>query len=262
MKKIFIAILSMLLVYSFFREFTLVRALVILAAAASGYGIYRLPQRSVEAMKYPFIVASLLVTVMFFFYPKVALIPAAQTAIVFLSFYSYIFYLISMEEKGQDFFKEVTALSILFFSAGLNLYMTGKLGLMISFALALIAFLFILGRHRIIPFIAAYTLIASFMVYRQGLNILGNGVTGLSSINKYILLGSSFALLIMSFTLVMKKNTFAAMLPFFGFLYIAMDILAVVGTKFSSGLLYQPILFLAVVVPITGVMMKDEGGRS
>jgi len=40
-----------------------------------------------------------------------------------------------------------------------------------------------------------------------------------------------------------------------------MDILLVVGMKFSAGLLYQPVLFLAIVVPLAGTMMKTEGGR-
>jgi len=261
-KKIFIATASMLLVYSFFRELTFVRVLIVLAAAAAAFGIYRLPQRAIEAMKYPLIVISFMVTALFFFYPKIALADAARTAIVFLSFYGFIFYLMNMDEKDQDFFKEVTALSILFFSSGFNLFMTGKLVLMISFALALVLFLFILGRHRIIPFIGAYAIIACVMVYRQGANILGSGLTGLSSINKYILLGASLALLVTSFVLVMKKSTFASMLPFFGFLYIAMDILMVVGIKFSTGLLYQPVLFLAILVPLTGVMLRTEGGRS
>ncbi len=262
MKKILIAILSALLVYSFFREYTFAKVLIIFAGAVAGYGIFRLPQRSVEAMKYPLIVLSFMVTVLFFFYPKIALPDVARTAVVFLSFYAFIFYLIGMEEKGQDFFKEVTALSILFFSSGFNLYITGKLVLMISFALALILYLFIIARHRMIPFIAAYAVIASFMVYRQGANILGSGLTGLSSINKYILLGASFALLITSFALIMKKSAFSTMLPFFGFLYIAMDILMVVGAKFSTGLLYQPVLFLVMIVPLAGTMMKAEGGKS
>jgi len=261
-KQIFIAMTTMLLTYSFFREFTLARALIVFAAAAAAFCIYRLPQRAIEAMKYPLIVLCFMVTVLFFFYPKIALADPARMAIIFLSFYSFILYLMGMEEKSQDFFKEVTALSILFFSAGFNLFMTGRLVLMISFALALILFLFILGRHRIIPFIGAYTIIASFMSYRQGAGILGSGLTGLSGINKYILLGASFALLIASFVLVMKKSTLTGMLPFFGFLYISMDILMVLGVKFSSGLLYQPILFLAILVPLTGVMLKTEGGRS
>ncbi|MDD3845919.1 MAG: hypothetical protein PHC90_06105 [Syntrophorhabdaceae bacterium] len=262
MKKVLIAILSLLLVYSFFQEYNVERVLVIIAGAAAGFAIFRLPQRYVESMKYPLIVMSFMVTVLFFFYPKLAVPEIARMAIVFVSFYAFIFYLTGMEEKNQDFFKEVMALSILFFSSGFNLYITGRLVFMISFAAALILFLFIIGRHRIIPFIAAYAIIAAFMVYRQGSGILGSGLTGLSEINRYILLGASFALLATSFALIMKKSTFSTMLPFLGFLYIAMDILLVVGIRFSTGLLYQPVLFVAMLVPLAGTMLKGEGGRS
>jgi len=261
-KKVLIAILSLLLVYGLFREYTLARVLVIIAGTAAGYLIFRLPQRSIEAMKYPLIVISFMVTVLFFFYPKLAVPEAARTAIVFVSFYAFIFYLTGMEEKGQDFFKEVTALSILFFSSGFNLYITGKLVFMISFATALLLFLFIIGRNKIIPFIAAYAAIAAFMVYRQGAGLTGSGLTGLTEINRYILLGASFALLVTSFAFIMKKSTFTTMLPFFGFLYIAMDILLVVGARFSTGLLYQPVLFIAILVPLAGTMLKTERGKS
>jgi hypothetical protein len=112
------------------------------------------------------------------------------------------------------------------------------------------------------PFITAYALIAAFMIYRQGTGILGSGLTGLPEINRYILLGAAFALLVTSFSLVMKKSAFSTMLPFFGFLYIAMDILLVVGIKFSTGLLYQPVLFVAILVPLAGTMLKTERGKS
>ena len=60
----------------------------------------------------------------------------------------------------------------------------------------------------------------------------------------------------------MKKNTVAKILPFFGFLYIAMDILMVLGVKLSTGLLYQPVIFLVLVSPLIGVMLKTEGERA
>jgi len=261
-KKVCIAILSLVLVYSFFREFTLARVLIILAGAAAGFGIFRLPQRAIEAMKYPLIIISFAITVLFFFYPKVAFPNIARMAVVFVSFYGLAFYLTGIENKNQDFFKELTALSILFFSSGFNLYVSGTLIYLISFALALICFLFILGRYRIIAFIAVYTLIACFMIYRQKTALLGSELTGLSDINKYMLLGTSFALLVISFAMIMKKSAFSSMLPFFGFLYVAMDIFLVVGMKFSAGLLYQPVLFLAMIAPLAGMLMKTEGGRS
>ncbi len=175
-KKVLIAIFSLLLVYGLLREYTVARVLVVIAGAAAGYAIFRLPQRSIEAMKYPLIVISFLVTILFFFYPRIAIPEAARMAIVFVSFYAFILYLTGMEEKGQDFFKEVTALSILFFSSGFNLYITGKLVFMISFAATLVLFLFIIGQYRIIPFIAAYASIAAFaLAYRRGAVLLAAG---------------------------------------------------------------------------------------
>lgn len=262
MKKAFIALTAMLLLYSFFREFNLTKILLVIGGAASIYAIYRTPSRYIEGMKYPFIVLSLAVTALFFVYPKIHIVYPAQVAIVFLSFYSITFYLVSMEEKQKEFFKELTALSILFISSSFNLFIIGKLLFIVSFALALIIVLFILDRIAMIPFIAGYTLIAGIIIYRQSGNILGTGFGGLGSIDKYILLSSSFIFLVTSFAMFMKKNTLIKMLPFFGFLYIALDVLMVLGVKLSSGLLYQPAIFLVLASPLIGVMLKGEGEHS
>ena len=262
MKKVFIAITAMLLLYGFIRELNTMNVLLMLGGLGTIYAIYRTPARYIEAMKYPFIVLSFLVTVLFFVYPKVPLVYPARVAIVFLSFYSVIFYVINMEDKQKEFFKEITALSILFISSSFNLFMTGQLLLVVSFALALMLVLFILDRTSMVPFIAGYTLVAGILIWRQSAHILGSGLTGLGSIEKYILLSSSFVFLVTSFIMFMKKNTVAKILPFFGFLYIAMDILMVLGVKLSTGLLYQPVIFLALVSPLIGVMLKTEGERA
>ena len=262
MKKAFIAITAMLLLYGFIRELNTMNVLLMLGGLGTVYAIYRIPARYIAAMKYPFIVLSFLVTALFFVYPKVPLVYPARVAIVFLSFYSVIFYIINMEDKQKEFFKEITALSILFISSSFNLFMTGQLLLIISFALALMLVLFILDRTSMVPFIAAYTLVAGVLIWRQNAHILGSGPTGLGSIEKYILLSSSFVFLVASFIMFMKKNTVAKILPFFGFLYIAMDILMVLGVKLSTGLLYQPVIFLALVSPLIGVMLKTEGERA
>jgi hypothetical protein len=251
MKKTFIAITAILLLYGFIRELNLMKVLLMLGGLGIIYAIYRTPARYIEAMKYPLIILSFLVTVLFFVYPRVPLVYPARVAIVFLSFYSVIFYIINMEDKQKEFFKEITALSILFISSSFNLFMTGQLLLIISFAMTLMLVLFILDRTPMVPFI-----------YRQSGNILGSGLTGLGSIEKYILLSSSFAFLLTSFIMFMKKNTVAKILPFFGFLYIAMDILMVLGMKLSTGLLYQPVIFLVLVSPLIGVMLKAEGERA
>ncbi len=254
--------MATLLLYGFIRELNLTKVLLMLGGLGTIYAIYLTPARYIEAMKYPLIVLSFLVTVLFFVYPKVSLVYPARVAIVFLSFYSVIFYIINMEDKQKEFFKEITALSILFISSSFNLFMTGQLLLVISFACALMLVLFILGRTPMIPFIAGYTLVAGILIWQQSGHILGSGLTGLGSIEKYILLSSSFVLLLTSFIMFTKKNTVAKMLPFFGFLYIAMDILMVLGVKLSTGLLYQPVIFLVLVSPLIGVMLKTEGERA
>jgi hypothetical protein len=262
MKKAFIAITAMLLLYGSIRELNTMNVLLMLGGTGTVYTIYRIPARYIEAMKYPLIVVSFLATALFFIYPKVPLVYPARVAIVFLSFYSVIFYVINMEDKQKEFFKEITALSILFISSSFNLFMTGQLLLVVSFALALMLILFILDRTSMVPFIAAYTLVAGILIWRQGTHILGSGLTGLGNIEKYILLSSSFVFLVASLIMFMKKNAVAKILPFFGFLYIAMDILMVLGIKLSTGLLYQPAVFLALVSPLIGVMLKTEGERA
>ncbi len=262
MKKAFIAITTVFLLYGFIREFNLVKVLLILGSLGTIFAVYKVPVRAIEAMKYPLIVLSFLVTVLFFVYPRVPLAYPARVGIVFLAFYSVIFYIVTMENKEKEFFKEITALSILFFSSSFNLFMAGKLLFIISFALALMLILFVLDRTSMVPFIAGYTLITGILIWRHGGNILGSGLIGLGNIEKYILLSSSFIFLVASFIMFMKNNSVMKLLPFFGFLYIAMDILMVLGVKLSTGLLYQPVIFLALVTPLIGVMLKTEGGRA
>lgn len=262
MKKILIAILAATLFYSFFRNFNFMQILLVLACSGAIYGIYRLPSPAIAKMKYPLIVLSFLVTILFFVYPRVPLVYPARIGIVFVSFYSIIFYLLSVEEKQTEFFKEITAISILFVSSALNLFMVHKLLFIVSFAAALVVILFILDRIKMIPFIILYAAIAAAILYKQGGNILNNGFPNLGNIDKYILLSSSFIFLVMSFILFTKKSGMVNMLPFFGFLYIALDILMVLGLKLSTGLLYQPVIFLIFAVPLVGIMLKAEGGRT
>ncbi len=262
MKKAFIAITAMLLLYGFIRELNLMKVLLMLGGVGTIYAIYRTPARYIEAMKYPFIVLSFLVTALFFVYPKVPLVYPARVAIVFLSFYSVIFYLINMEDKQKEFFKEITALSILFISSSFNLFITGQ---------APSHCLFRAGPHACSlyprqdlhgPFYRGIYPCCRNHYLAAKRQYSGKRPAGLGSIEKYILLSSSFVFLVTSFVMFMKKNTFAKMLPFFGFLYIAMDILMVLGVKLSTGLFYQPAIFLALVSPLIGVMLKTEGERA
>ena len=262
MKKACIACAAALLIFSFFREFTFLKVLFMISGLAAVWLFYKVPARYIEAMKYPLIVANFLVTVLFFIWPKLKIVETARFGIVFLAFYSLMYYLSAMEEKQRDFFKELTALSILFFSACFNLYMAKELLLVTAFALTVIILLFILDRIAMAPFIAGYTLTALIISYSHGSNILSKGFFSLAKTNLYILFASSFVLLVMSFVAFTKKGSFAKLLPFFGLLYIALDVLLVLGLKLSTGLLYQPVLFLVLFAPFMGVMLKAEGERS
>ncbi len=261
MKRTFIVITSVLLIYSYFRELHITKVLLMSAGLLLMYGVYVLPARTLAAMKYPLIIAGFLITALFFVFPRASLVYAARAAIVFVSLYGLAFYIAGMEENGKDFFKELTALSILFFSAAFNLFMAGELLLMVAFSSALLLLLFILDRMAMMPFIGGYTIVAVILAYFRGGSILGNGLSAIGRFDKYLLLTSSFALLVIGFIMFAKRQTFTKVLPFFGLLYIALDILFVLGLKLSTGLLYQPILFLALVSPLLGVMLKEEGGR-
>jgi hypothetical protein len=259
-KKVCIYILAALLLYSLFRELTLVKTLLICAGLAAAYGIYRLPSKYVMAMKYPFILLSFAATTGLFFYPTVKLQYPLDTLVVFVSFYSITFFLIAMDEKKKDFEKETMALSILFLSLAFNLYIIGKTIFVIPMAFTVILFLFIVGRNRAILFIAGYTAIIIIFFLVKGVTILGGGIR-LNDMERYFLLITSFLFLAVNLIDFVKKNTMGKLLTFFGFLYVTVDIAMVLGFKLSMGLLYQPLIGLFIITPLIGIMLKTEGER-
>lgn len=235
--------------------------MLICLGLVSVYGIYRLPVKYVTAMKYPAILLSFAATVCFFFYPHLAVRYSLQIVIMFLTFYGLTFYLITMDEKGNNFFKEVTALSVLFLASAFNLAMIGQATFMFSMTLAVTVFLFVAGRYRIIPFIAGYTLVITILVCQKGIPIVGSGMV-LEEVDKYLLFSVTFILLLVSFIGTLKQVTLVKLLPFFGFLYLSIDVLMVVGFKFSGGLLHQPFLSVLIVSPFIGLMLKEEGRKA
>lgn len=261
MKKIAIYILASILLYSFFRELNIVKVLYICLGLVSIYAIYRVPSRHIIAMKYPIILLSFAGTAGFFLYPELSSKYPIEALIIFLSFYSINFYLITIEEKGKDFFKDVIALSLLFLSSSFNLFMIGKPLLILPISLSMMLFLFIVGKNRIIPFIAGYILLVVIFLLYKKVNILGVGMK-FNDINRCLLLISSFAFLLLGFIGFIKRGNLTIVLSFFGFLYVAVDILMVLGIKLSGGLLYQPVILLFIVSPLIGVMLKAEGEQA
>jgi hypothetical protein len=260
-KKVLLYTLSTLLFYCLLRDVGAVKILLICSALGFVYGIYRVPARYVAASKYPAILLSFAATVCFFFYPHVVVQAPSQAAIMFLAFYGITLYLATLDEKGKGFFKEVAALSVLFLTSAFNLAVIGQAPFMFSLAFSVMLFLFIIGRHRIIPFIAGYTMVIGVLLYSKGVAFTGSGF-GIHEVERYILFGVTFILLVTAFVGTLKKVDFVKLLPFFGFLYLAVDVLMVVGFKFSGGLLYQPVLALLVAGPLLGLMLKPAGGKA
>jgi len=262
LKKIFVYMAASILLYGFSRELNVVKVLMICLGLGAAYLIYLIPAKYIAAMKYPFICFVLVVTVFFAIYPKMNVQYPFDALIVFVSFYGLTFYLITIEEKGKNLYKEITALSILFLSSAFNLFMIGKPLFILPMSIAAVFFLFIIGKNRLIPFIAGYTLaiITALLIFDKGINILGGGVK-INGVEKYLFLAASFVFLILAFLGFVKKSNFIKLMVFFGFLYIATDIFMVLGLKLSTGLLYQPLTAHLVLTPLVGIMLKAEKER-
>ncbi len=252
--------LAAILLYGLFREFTLVKVLLILGGLAAAFLISRVPGRYIVSMKYPLIFLSLLATAAFFFYPPIHTKFPMEPVAIFLSFYGMAFYLISLGDKGKGLYKEGMALSILFLSSCFNFFLMGKPLIILAMALATMLFLFIIGRSRLMGVIAVYTvaIIVYLLIRKTGLSGMG---LKMGDIDRYILLGATFIFLMVSFTGFMKKPSMIKILAFFGFMYVAVDLLLVLGFKLTAGLFYQPIICLLIVAPLMGIMMKGEGER-
>lgn len=261
MKKVLLYILATVLFYGLILDSSYIKVLFMLAGLSACYAVYRLPSRYIIAAKYPVIFLSLAVTAGFLFYPHVQIPDWAQVPILCVGFYGLGFYLIAMDEKKKGLFKEIVALSIIFASSAFNAAMMGKGILILPMGLAIMLFLFILGRHRILPLMAAYLLAIALLLYGKGVVLFGPGPV-LQDIHRYLLLGATLLLLVIGFMGTVKQVDYAKLLSFFGVLYLSLDVLMTVGLKLSGGLLYQPVLSLIIVAPILGLMLKPSGGRA
>lgn len=261
MKKAIIFILATMLLYSFFYELDTMKGVFIILGLISIFAVSLIPIKVVMGAKYPVILLSFAGTAGFFFYPQLAANYPVEPLIIFLALYSVAFYLVTMEEKGKDVYKEMGGLSILFLSASFNLAMAGKPVLILPLALSIMFFLFVLGRHKIVLLMAVYTLGITVALVFKHIPILSGGVP-LREINRYILFATSFVFLVISFIGFVKQGGKAKILPFFGFLYVCTDLLLSTGFKMSSGLLYEPIIALFMVSPLIGLMLKSEVNRA
>ncbi len=261
MKKAILFVLAAALFYGLFREFTLVKVLCMAGGIASIYLIYRIPSRFILAVKYPIIFLSLCATAGFLLYPQMNERFPMEPVVLFLSFYGIAFYLIGMGDKGRGFTKEALALSILFLSTCFTLFLIGKPLLILALGLSIVLFLFMMGRTRLMAVIAGYTACVIAYLLVKKMSMAGIGLC-LGEIDRYMLLAATFLLLAFSFVGFLKKPNIMKILVFFGFLYMTVDVLLVLGFKLSAGLLYQPIIALIIAAPLLGIMLKAERGAS
>jgi len=259
-KKAIIYILASMLLYSFFYEIDTMKMVFILLGLISVFAISHVPMRVVMGAKYPVILLSFAGTAGFLVYPQLAVSYPVEPLIIFFALYSIAFYLVTLEEKGQDVYKEIGGLSVLFISASFNLAMTGKPVLILPLALTIISFLFVLGRHKTILLMAGYTLAIIIVLVYKHIPVLSTGVP-VREINRYILFATSFVFLAISFIGFAKKGGQVKVLTFFGFLYVCIDLLLSTLLKMSEGLLYQPVISLFMISPLIGLMVKSEGKR-
>ncbi len=260
MKKAIIYILASMLLYSFFYELNAMKIVFILLGLISMFAVSLVPIKIVMGAKYPVILLSFAGTASFFFYPHLATSYPVEPLIIFLALYSLAFYLVTLEQKGQDVYKEMGGLSILFLTASFNLAMIGKPILILPLALSIIFFLFVLGRHKVVLLMAAYTLAIIIVLVYKHIPVLSAGIP-LREINRYTLFATSFIFLAISFIGFVKQGGQTKILTFFGFLYVCVDLLLSTGLKVSGGLLYQPVMSLFIISPLIGLMLKTERKR-
>lgn len=260
MKKAVIYILATMLLYSFFYEMDAMKIVFILLGLISVFTVSLIPVKVIVGSKYPVILLSFAGTAGFFICPQLATFYPVEPLIIFLALYSIAFYLVTLEEKGQDVYKEMGGISVLFLSASFNLGMTGKPVLILPLALSTIFFLFVLGRHKVVLLMAAYTLVITIVLVYKHIPLLSSGIP-LREVNRSILFATSFVFLAISFIGFAKQGGRINILTFFGFLYVCVDLLLSAGFKTSGGLLYQPVISLFMISPLIGLMMKSERKR-
>jgi hypothetical protein len=261
MKKALILSLTGILLYSFLRELTIPRLFLLCIGLGCSYAIYAMPPQYITGAKYPLIGLSLAASACFLFFPHIPVEFHLQGVVIFVSFYGVTLYLATLESHEKGFAREVTGLTLLFISSAINLILAGKSLFLLPLSLTVILFLFIIDRIRIVPFIVVYAASALFFLYRRGVTIFGTA-PGFSELERYVLLGICGLFFAISFISLVKNTDALKTMAFFGFLFVSIDLLMVLGFRLSSGLAYQPFMALFIMVPLIGAMLKASEGRA
>ena len=259
MKKGIIFILAAVLFYSFFRDMTVMKVFWIIAGLGATYGISRVPAKTFTAMKYPLIVISLLLTVLSVVYPQIIRSYHLEVLCIFAGFYALALLLFSLENHGKAIAKEVISISVLYGALAVNLYVFNRIHLMIPLSLGVILYLYMCDKVKIIPFIGGYLATVVLVMVLKGVPFFG-GRPALTDIERYLVLGMMFLFLALAYISLVKSGNPLKTFVFFGFLALGLDMVMVVGLRLSTGLLYQPVIALALAVPLVGVLMRMVSG--
>ena len=260
MKRIVFLVLSAIFLYAFLRDFSIVRTLLISVGIAGIYAVCQVPSRFILNARYPLIGLSLALSVLFFFYPRFITAWHLDPALIFVSFYALALYLAALETQTKGFVKEAVAMAALLLSVFLNLSMAGRIQLALPVSLAVLLFLFILNRVRLLPIAALFGLAAIVFAKKE---MFVGGTAFFNEEQRYLVLAMTLLFLVLSFISMVKESTPMKLISFFGFLCIALDVLLVVGFKFSAGLATTPVTVVILSIPLLGVTLKSEaGGRA
>ncbi len=260
MRKTLVLFFSSLFFYALFGHMTVVRTLMLFGGVASAYAVSRIPSRFIRHAKYPLIGLSLALSPLLFLYPALKTNRFLAPMVVFLTFYSIALFLVTLEEKERRIYKEVIGLSLLYAASSVNLFLTGRAELICPLSISVLLFLFIVNKSRMMPFIAGYAAVAVAFLCIRGVSVFSGGPS-FDGVERYLLLGCSFALLLIAFVTFIKRPDFAAIFAFFGLLYVSIDLLMSVGFRVKSILVYQPVMALLVVGPLMGMALKGEKER-
>ncbi len=258
MRKALVLVTSALFLYCLLRDMTLLKLVLLCAALAAAYGISSIPSKYLVAAKYPVIGLSLVLCPVLILYPWVRSHLMGAAAAVLFAFYSIALFLVTLEEKGKKHHMEVVGLCVLCIAAFANLFLTRHSELVLPLSVSVLLFLFIVNKVRIMPFVAGFALLAVSTLAISGVPILGP-MPWPNTAERYVLLATAFALLLIGFVGFVKRPDFVNVLAFFGVLYVSIDLLMSVGFRLRGILLQQPVLALLLVGPIVGMALK--GGR-
>ncbi|HME46201.1 MAG TPA: hypothetical protein VKF36_24170 [Syntrophorhabdales bacterium] len=259
MKRIVLLMLSCLFFYSLFRDMNLVKTLLLCAAVAVAFVVSKAPSKYIIGAKYPLICLCFALSVVLVLYPGLRMNSIIRFAGIFLTFFSLSLYVALISEKGKGFYKEVLALSLLFISASLNLILIRSVEIFLPLSITILLFLFILQRTKLLPLAGAFLVVMVICLYLKRMTIYGSSLE-LPGVERYLILATTFLLLLVTFIGFVRKAGSTWTIGFFGLLYASIDILMSLGFSLKGLLLYQPIAALLILAPLMGVALQGEKG--